>query len=82
MARAAKSFFQLADRLARARAAVASMPRARARGGGLDWHVAKKHGNFRCFCLRRTFATGSATAPAVREWLPRAALGGVATRCA
>ncbi|MFC3655528.1 hypothetical protein ACFOPN_07540 [Xanthomonas hyacinthi] len=79
-AHAAKSFFQLADRRACARLDAASAARGGTRNCRLRWPVAKKHGNYRCFCLRGRLAAGFAAAAVAVRALPIAAIGAVATR--
>jgi len=79
-AHAAKSFFQLADRLACARLDAASAARGSTRNGRSRRRVAKKHGNYRCFCLRRNFAAGFATAVVEVPGPPIATIGALAAR--
>ncbi|WIH05981.1 hypothetical protein KHF85_05875 [Xanthomonas translucens pv. graminis] len=79
-AHAAKSFFQLADRLARTRLDAASAVRGRGRNCQSRRCVAKKRGNYRCFCLRRSFAADFAMAVVELQGLPIAAIGAVAAR--
>ncbi|MCC8448349.1 hypothetical protein [Xanthomonas translucens] len=79
-AHAAKSFFQLADRLAYARLDVAGAAHGSTRNGWSRRRVAKKHGNYRCFCLRRSFAAGFAMAVVEVQQLPIAAIGALAAR--
>ncbi|QNH24005.1 hypothetical protein [Xanthomonas theicola] len=79
-AHAAKSFFQLADRLARQRRAVLTTPRASARHALHRQPVAEKRGNSRCFSLCARFAAGLSAAVADRRARPDAVLGALGTR--
>jgi hypothetical protein len=79
-AHAAESFFQLADRLAYARRDAAGTARGSRRKRRSRWRVAKKRRNYRCFCLRRSFAAGFATAVVEVRLLPIAAIGALAAR--
>ncbi|WP_185822574.1 hypothetical protein [Xanthomonas sp. GW] len=79
-AHAAKSFFQLADRLAYARLDAAGAARGSTRNGRSHRRVAKKRGNYRCFCLRRSFVAGFATAVVEVRRLPIATIDEVAAR--
>jgi hypothetical protein len=79
-AHAAKSFFQLADRLARTQLDAASAMRGSARNGRSRRCVAKKRGNYRCFCLRASFAADFAMAVVELKGLPIAAIAALAAR--
>ncbi|WXF82526.1 hypothetical protein WDV90_13785 [Xanthomonas translucens pv. undulosa] len=75
-----KVFFSLRTG-SRTRAWMSPAPRTAAREtAGRVGVLQKKHGNYRCFCLRRSFAAGFAMAVVEVQQLPIAAIGALAAR--